>query len=211
MARTVTASDRALVTLDEAILSISANDTVTTDDQLKDNIQRLINYVSELFEMKTGRFLRKKNITEYWNGGFSCTFTKYAPVWAYLDDSDKVLLHDNEYDFESGDIEFTVIDTDIDTALTTDDYVINPDTGEVLFDYILAYDKRLWKVQYTTGFWKDETEVSEKWKEAALTAIRHLYSKDVTVWGGDDTQPNYPKMLPHIVEKFLNGQKAYKS
>ena len=199
MARIVTASARALVTLAEAELSISGSDTaITTSDQMKDNIQRAINYVSELFESRIGRKLIKKNITEYWNGGFGRKFTKHSPVWAYKTTGNKVLIHDNEYDFVTGDVEFRITNTDDNTALSTDDYMIDPDTGEFLSDYTLAYDHRLWKVEYTTGFWVSSATVSELWKEQALAAIRYLYDKNISVFSREgEAMPNYPKNIIH--------------
>lgn len=210
MATTVAASARALVTLAEATLSISGSDTVITPtDQMKDNIQRTINYVSELFESRVGRKLIKKNITEYWNGGFHSHFTKFNPVWAYKTSTDKVLLHDTEYSFVSGDVEFKVTNTDDDTVLSSDDYMIDPDTGEFISDYTLAYGHRLWKVEYTTGYWASSTEVSELWKEQALTAIRYLYDKNISTFSREgESIPNYPKNLPHSVEQFLNDQRC---
>jgi len=209
----VIASARALVTLTEAEVSISGSDiAITTSDQMKDNIQRTINYVSELFETRLGRKLIKKNITEYWNGGFNHKFTKYSPVWAYKTSGNKVLIHDNEYDFVTGDIEFTVTNMDDNTVLSTDDYGIDPDTGEFMCDYTLAFDYRLWKVQYTTGYWVSSATVSELWKEQALTAIRYLYDKNISVFSREgESIPNYPKNLPHSVEQFLNEQRCVRA
>jgi len=212
MARIVTPSPRALVTLEEAEIFISPNDTLTLDDKAKDSLQRIINQVSESFESKTNRFLIKKNITEYWDGGFPSKITKYAPVWSYKDSSDKVYIYDNEYDFLVGDIEFNIVDTDDDTTISLDDYSVDPDSGITRFDFRLVWDMRRYKIQYTTGFWADSTEVPEMWKQMCLTAVDYYFDKDVALWAREsEGAVIYPRNLPINVEIFLKEQGAVRA
>jgi hypothetical protein len=205
MAITVTIDTRALVSANEAYAFLSANSEETFDDVQKDQIIREINYVSRRFESVTKRFIIKKNITEFWDGGRCKENTLFAPVWANADSS-KVLLGQDEYDVEVGDIEFKITDTSDDTVFDSDNYSIDNDTGLVRFDSLLCFGKRRWKTQYTTGYYVDTSTVDSQWKEQALAAISWRYANYQAMFTSDGDSPTGVRELPFDVKLWLESQ-----
>lgn len=206
----VSIDSRAIVTLDEAKNYISSEEIPDFSNTQEDEIQRIINWVSNQFEKTCGILIKKKNISMYKNGiSAGDVFLPYMPVWAY-DEGGSVLISGNSYDYsDATDILFRIYDTEDEEYLVNDeDWFVNQETGAVTFYSSYDWGIRRYRFEFTAGLFADTDSVSDEWKEMALMAVNFIWNKEqASFTRAVEGVALYPRTLPPAVSVFLDQKK----
>lgn len=179
------ASDKALITLDEFIPYLTDAETPEYTDAQKDNIQLLINGISEFFSEYTNLNIIAETSIDYFDGGGRRYILKKYPATEVTEIWDE--KEDEEY---------------------TENYRLRGDIGLILFDTAPPPEESRYKITYSAGIAANVAAVPEIWKLMCASAVNYIYNKDAANFTrAVEGVAIFPRTMPPLVMEFLNHQR----